>query len=146
MMAHTLSPSNADQYVQLIREHGLPLTELLTSTKCFEFSDDQGTIVGFAGLQRSGMDALLRSLVVLPARQRSGFGSAIVAWVMNVASWNGISRLFALTTTSQAFFHKCGFQTIDRASVPELVCGLSEFAESCCSTAYVMKRDLTRVV
>ena len=146
MMAHRLSPGNADQYVQMVREHGLPLTGLLTSTECFEFSDDQGTIVGFAGLQRAGRDVLLRSLVVLPARQRSGFGLAIVPWIMNFASRNGISRIFALTTTGQAFFHKCGFQNIDRASVPELICGLSEFAESCCSTAYVMKRDLTRVL
>jgi GNAT superfamily N-acetyltransferase len=82
MKARTLSPSNADQYVQIVREYGLPLTGLLTSTECLEFCDDQGAIVGFAGLQRAGTDALLRSLVVLPARQRSGFGSDIVAWVI----------------------------------------------------------------
>src|SRR5262249_72157 len=145
MKARTLSPGNADQYVQIVREYGLPLTGLLTSTECLEFCDDQGAIVGFAGLQRAGTDALLRSLVVLPASQRSGFGSAIVAWVMSFASGNGISRLFALTTTNQAFFYKCGFKTIDRAGVPQLICGLTEFSESCCSSAYVMKRDLTRV-
>jgi N-acetylglutamate synthase-like GNAT family acetyltransferase len=100
MKARTLSPGNADQYVQIVREYGLPLTGLLTSTECFEFCDDQGTIVGFAGLQRAGTDALLRSLVVLSARQRSGFGSAIVAWVMSFASGKGILRLFALTTTN----------------------------------------------
>jgi len=106
--------------------------------------DDQDTIVGFAGLQRVGADALLRSLVVFPARQTTGFGSAIVTWIVSFASSNGISRLFALTTTSQPFFRKCGFQTIDRASVPQSICGLTEFSESCCSSAYVMKRDLIR--
>ena|SRR5262249_29635271 len=146
MKAHTLSPGNADQYVQMVREYGLPLTGLLTSTECFEFCDDQDVIVGFAGLQRVGIDALLRSLVVHPARRRAGFGSAIVKWVMNFASGNGISRLFALTTTSQVFFQKCGFQTIDRASAPQLICGLTEFSESCCSSAFVMKRDLTPAV
>ena len=146
MKAHTLSPGNADQYVQMVREYGLPLTGLLTSTECFEFCDDQDVIVGFAGLQRVGIDALLRPLVVHPAKRRAGFGSAIVKWVMNFASGNGISRLFALTTTSQVFFQKCGFQTIDRASVPQLICELTEFSESCCSSAYVMKRDLTRVI
>jgi N-acetylglutamate synthase-like GNAT family acetyltransferase len=65
---------------------------------------------------------------------------------MEFASGNGISRLFALTTTSQVFFHKCGFQTIDLASVPQLICGLTEFSESCCSSAFVMKRDLTGAV
>jgi hypothetical protein len=53
-----LSPGNADQYVQMVREYGLPLTGLLTSTECFEFCEDQDAIVGFAGLQRVGMDAL----------------------------------------------------------------------------------------
>src|SRR5262249_31827941 len=84
------------------------------------------------------------SLVVFPARQTAGFGSAIVTWIVSFASSNGISRLFALTTTSQPFFRKCGFQTIDRASVPQSICGLTEFSESCCSSAYVMKRDLIR--
>ena len=146
MKASTLSPTNAEHYAQLVREGGLPLTGLLTSTECFEFCDDQDTVVGFAGLQRVGADVLLRSLVVFPARQKAGFGSAIVMWIVSFASSNGISRLFALTTTSQPFFCKCGFQTIDRASVPQSICGLTEFSESCCSSAFVMKRDLTRAV
>ena len=144
MKASTLSPTNAVQYSQLLREYGLPLTGLLTSTKCFEFRDDQSTVVGFAGLQQVGVHALLRSLVVFPARQKAGFGSAIVTWTMSFASSNRISRLFALTTNSQPFFRKYGFQTIDRATVPQSFRGLSEFCESCCSSAYVMKRDLIR--
>src|SRR5262245_41588882 len=95
MKASTLSPANAEHYAQLVREGGLPLAGLLTSTECFEFCDDQDTIVGFAGLQRVGADALLRSLVVFPARQKAGFGSAIVGWIVSFASSNGISRLFA---------------------------------------------------
>jgi N-acetylglutamate synthase-like GNAT family acetyltransferase len=97
-------------------------------------------------LDRVLADALLRSVVVHPTRRRAGFGSAIVEWVMKFASGSGISRLFALTTTSQVFFNKCGFQTIDRASVPQSICGLTEFSEPCCSSAFVMKRDLTRTV
>jgi len=36
MMAH-ISPGNADQYVQMVREYGLPLTGLLTSTESLNF-------------------------------------------------------------------------------------------------------------
>jgi hypothetical protein len=76
MKARTLSSGNAEQYVELVRESGLPLAGLLTETECFEFYDDQDAIVGFAGVQRVGVDGLLRSLVIFPARRKAGFGSA----------------------------------------------------------------------
>ena len=144
MRAHALSPANGEQYSHLIRQSRLPVTGLLDETECFEFYDDQEVIVGFAGLQRAGVDALLRSLIVFPARRNAGLGSAIIGWMTSFAGRNGISRLFLLTTTARPFFIKCGFQTIDRASVPELVGRLAEFSESCCSSAYVMKQNLTR--
>jgi amino-acid N-acetyltransferase len=144
MRAHALGPANGEQYSQLIRQSGLPVAGLLDETECFEFYDDKDVIVGFAGLQRAGVDALLRSLIVVPERRKAGFGSAIVEWTTGLAARDGISQLFLLTTTAQPFFIKCGFQTIDRASVPELIGGLSEFSESCCSSAHVMRRNLTR--
>ena len=119
---------------------------LLTETECFEFYDGQDAIVGFAGLQQVDCYALLRSLVIFPARRMTGWGSVIVTSMMIFASSKGVSQLFALTTTAQPFFTKCGFQTISRENVPQSICGLTEFSESCCSSAYVMKRDLTGVI
>lgn len=119
----------------------LPTDDLMEQDRAFfSLSDDDGPI-GFVGLEGSGPDRLLRSLVVQPSRKRQGHGGSLVAHAEAFARQDGAERLHLLTTTIADFFRARGYQPADRASAPAAISGTAQFASLCpASAAYFVKQ------
>ena len=64
---------------EALRLAALPADDLDDENVCAFALRDGGATVGYAGLELYGGDALLRSVVVDPARRGRGSGQAIVA-------------------------------------------------------------------
>ncbi len=107
----------------------------------FALSDDAGPI-GFIGLEGSGADRLLRSLVVLPARKRQGYGGLLVARAEAVARQSGVERLHLLTQTVPDFFRSRGYRPADRASAPASIASTVQFASLCPASAAYLVKDI----
>ena len=70
------APEDLPRLAKLLDAERLPSGDLgEPGVRLFAFRDG-GAVVGFAGLEVYGKDALLRSVVVDPARRRAGLGRA----------------------------------------------------------------------
>jgi amino-acid N-acetyltransferase len=65
----------------------------------------------------------IRSLVVDDAYKGRGFGKLLVARIIEEARTIGLKRLMALTYVAP-FFHKLGFKTVPKDTLPEKVWGI----------------------
>jgi len=65
----------------------------------------------------------VRSLVVAENVKGRGLGHLLVKQIMTEARTIGLSRLMALTY-APGFFHKLGFRTVSKGSLPEKVWGV----------------------
>ena len=142
VQARPLAPADLRRLAELLDAERLPSADLREpGVRLFAFRDDDAT-VGYAGLEIYGTDALLRSVVVDPARRRAGLGRAIVEATLAQAHRLGATRAFLLTTAAKAYFERLGFVSIDRASVPETILSTRQAAGLCPASAPLMVRTL----
>ncbi len=140
-----VGPADGPALQALLAEAELPKAELGRPGTCYlKLSAPNGTIVGFAGLELCGRDALLRSVVVRPEKRRHGAGRAVVETALARAADLGISTVYLLTTTARDFFAHLGFAVIPRERVPASIARTSEFASLCPETAVCMRKELRR--
>ena len=97
---------------------------------------------GIVGLELYGASGLLRSLVVSPRHRSQGAGSALVTHAERVAVERGVSALYLLTTTAEAFFRRRGYVAAARELAPDAIRRTSEFAGLCPSTSAFMVKYL----
>jgi len=102
-----------------------------------------GALVGCAALDVHGRDALLRSVAVARDLATLGVGTRLVTDLLSHAARSGISAVFLLTTTADAWFPRFGFATIERTDVPAALAGTVEFTKACPSSATVMRATLS---
>lgn len=105
--------------------------------------DAAGNVLGGIGLERCGRHALLRSLVVSPICRRAGLGETLVAAIETVASDDGVSSLYLLTTTAPDFFARLGYRPADRDHVPDAIRKTDEFSRLCPDDARCLVKPLT---
>lgn len=67
--------------------------------------------------------AEIRSLMVDESIKGSGLGRKVVVELINLAQTRKVERLMALTYVPE-FFHKLGFETVDKNIFPEKVWGI----------------------
>jgi N-acetylglutamate synthase-like GNAT family acetyltransferase len=101
-----------------------------------------GEIVGYGGFERYGEDALVRSIVVVPDRRRSGLGRRIVKNVLAQARKQGAERAYLLTIDAQDYFARLGFAVVDRASAPLSILATRQAASLCPISAVLMMKSL----
>jgi len=65
----------------------------------------------------------VRSLVVDDAYQGKGYGRVLVERILDEARLIGLRRIMALTYVPE-FFHKLGFETVSKDTLPEKVWGI----------------------
>jgi len=127
--------------------------DLLTRTKLprggvdalidsFIVAEDDGRLIGVAGVERHGAYGLLRSVAVDPEAQGRGLGRALVERLIAESNENGIAELYLLTTTAEKYFPIRGFAKISREATPAEIQETDEFTDLCPSTATVMRRVL----
>lgn len=96
-------------------------TEIIQSLQEFIVVLDDQTIIGCAGLQIYTADlGEIRTLIVDDQFQGSGAGRLLVEHLIMRAQNIGLKRLMALTYVP-IFFHKIGFDTVEREQLPEKV-------------------------
>jgi len=134
------SPDDLPAIERLLVASSLPLDGVREAATSFVVAEADGTLVGVAGLERCGDNALLRSVAVDPAWRAHGVGQELVTRVIAEAERRGIHGLYLLTTTAERYFPRFGFREIGRDDVPEDVRATAEFRSACPASAIVMVR------
>jgi amino-acid N-acetyltransferase len=134
-----------EPHIRALLEEARLHTESLGGTITeFFLAEEDGVIIGVAGFEYYGDDALLRSVAVQSANRNKGTGSAMIDWMISRAKEKHLKRLVLLTNTAKRFFEKKGFSVIDRSMITnEAMKNCSEFAYLCSPSSTVMMMNLT---
>jgi len=110
----------------------------------FVVREDDGRVVGVAGLELHGEDGLLRSVAVDADYRGQGLAAALVEAVFQRASRVGLGSVYLLTTTAKDYFARRGFTDCPRDQAPAAIRESWEFRTGCPSTAAFMKRAVAQ--
>ena len=139
----TATSSDKKTVRMFLREVKLPTESVDTGTTTFYVGIENGDVVGIAGFEFYGDDALLRSVAVRPNVQSRGIGSKIVDHMLTVARQRKICQVVLLTETAQKFFDRKGFKVVNRSSITnEPMLQSTEFTVACPKSAVCMVLDL----
>lgn len=143
----TFRPARFEDYVAiraLLVTQGLPSEDVGASDEVgrFHLAEQDGQIVGCAGLEVYGTDALLRSVAVTPSMRGSGLGRALVGIAERYAAAIGVRRLFLLTTSAADYFSRIGYKSCDRSVAPPPIQTSSQFSGLCPASAVCMSKQL----
>ena len=136
----TARPADLPAVSRLLAAANLPTEGVAEALPGFVVAEAGDTLVGVAGLEEAGGNALLRSVAVDPAWRHHGVGRALVTRIISDAEAKGVRGLYLLTTTAERYFPNFGFTSVDRAAVPPDIRDTAEFQEMCPATATVMCR------
>ena len=127
----------------LLAAAGLPTADLTAAARADFWGCHEGTqLIGVVGLEIYGAVALLRSLAVAPAWQGRGLGAALLAHAERAARQQGVSALYLLTTTAEAFFARRGYVRLPREAAPPVLHRTAEFAALCPASAVCLTQAL----
>lgn len=135
-------PEDEAGVLALLAESGLPTAGVAEWLAHYTVAEDDGRIVGVAGLEVHGSDGVLRSVAVDPAYRGGGMGGRLSATIIAAARQAGLRRLFLLTETAEDFFPRHGFRPIPREHASDAVKQSVEFREACPDTAVAMVLEL----
>ena len=122
----------------LLSESHLPLAGVDEALRGFFVAESDAAIVGVAGVEPCGDNALLRSVAVASEWRGRGLGRKLVLRAIAQADEQGTRALYLLTTTAETYFPTFGFTATTRDAVPDDVRSTAEFREACPASAVVM--------
>jgi N-acetylglutamate synthase-like GNAT family acetyltransferase len=132
-------PADYRPVVELLSQAKLPTAGVPENLDGFVVAvQGDGSLAGLAGLERYGREGLLRSVVVAPALRGTGVGRALSEHMVGEARRRGLTDLYLLTTTAEAYFPRLGFTVIPRLEIPAGVQASVEFRGACPETAVAM--------
>jgi amino-acid N-acetyltransferase len=108
----------------------------------FVVREDDGRVVGVAGLEVHGEDGLLRSVAVDADYRGQGLATALVEAALERAKILNLRAVYLLTTTARDYFARREFVDCARETAPAAVRESWEFRAGCPSTAAFMKRTV----
>ncbi len=108
----------------------------------FVVREDDGRVVGVAGLEVHGEHGLLRSVAVDVDYRGQGIAASLVEAALERARVVPLRAVFLLTTTARAYFARHGFAECAREDAPAAVRESWEFRTGCPNTAVLMKRPV----
>lgn len=124
-----------------LKYNGLPDLGVDDCVSNFVVVEEQnGSLVGVAGLEVYGQSGLLRSVAVDERFRGQGHGRALVDRVVTSAKAKGIKTLYLLTNDATHYFEGLGFQVVDRKGIDGAVKTSLEFTEACPECAVAMRR------
>lgn len=117
----------------------LPFTDLdEVGRQFYRFDFEPGG--GYAGLEGTGPDRLLRSVLIDASVRGRGLGGKLVGAIEDLARAERIERLHLLTTSAASFFEQCGYRIVERREAPPAIAASHEFTRLCpASAAYLVK-------
>jgi len=110
----------------------------------FVVREDDGRVVGVAGLELHGEDGLLRSVAVDEDYRGQGLAKALLEAVLARAARVGLRSVYLLTTTAREYFARHGFEDCSRDAAPEAIRASWEFRSGCPSSAAFMQRAVAQ--
>jgi amino-acid N-acetyltransferase len=138
-------PHDVKDALALLRRADLPETDVAERWgHYFVVHEDDGRVVGVAGLEVHGDDGLLRSVAVDVDYRRQGLGASLVQAALERASQLELGSVYLLTTDARGYFSRLGFTECPREEAPTAIRGSWEYTTGCPSTALLMKRGVTR--
>jgi amino-acid N-acetyltransferase len=108
----------------------------------FVVREDDGRVVGVAGLEIHGEDGLLRSVAVDADYRGQGLAASLVEAALERAKRVHLRSVYLLTTTARDYFARRGFADCPREEAPAPIRESWEFRTGCPSTAAFMKRPV----
>ena len=102
-------PEDIEEMRVLITEDNMPAIELERWLADFLVVEDDGKIVGCAGVETYGEAAVLRSVVIAPSLRGTGEGVRLVEGSLDYAREKGAKRCYLFTMTAVDFFPRFGF-------------------------------------
>ena len=141
------APADLPAVRALLAESGLPDAGLdaifADHAGDFVLAEADDTLVGVAGLEVRGEDALLRSVAVHPQWRAHGVGRDLVKRLVCMAETRGLRALYLLTMTAEHYFPRFGFEVVARGAVPAAIADTLEFRSACPASAVAMTRPCT---
>lgn len=138
---------NLPAVLQLLQTVNLPIEGVKEHFTTFLVGFDTPTdpsadaqVIACVGLEVYSPSALLRSLAIHPSHQGQGLGKKMVEATMEWAKKHDIQQLFLLTDSAVDFFHKLGFNDINRDQVPKDVQQSIEFTTLCPTAPCLTKK------
>lgn len=128
--------------IKLLSECSLPMSDIEPGKQNFIVAEDEGKLIGCAGLEVYGQIALFRSLAVKSDYRNLSIGKLLTNEVIALGRRKSIREFYLLTNTAEGFFEKQGWDVTDRNEVPPEITRSSEFASICPTTAICMKYTL----
>ena len=98
---------------------------------------EDGSTVGYSGIEACGDAVLLRSLVVLPEHRGKNLGRILTRLTLGRAV--DIADIYLATTTASGFFENFGFAAVNRADIPEAVLSTRQLSGLCPASATIVK-------
>jgi amino-acid N-acetyltransferase len=126
----------------LLRKADLPSAGVAERLSDFFVAEQDGSLIGVAGLEIYRSSALLRSVVVEDEWRGSGVGGRLIDLALEKARARGLEDVFLLTTTAEYYFPRFGFACVNRDAVSVEVQASVEFQGACPASAVVMRRSL----
>ena len=100
---------------------------------------ENSQLVGAAGVELYGNDALLRSVAVASTTRSQGIGLALTRNRVEWCRGQRVRAIYLLTTTSAAFFARIGFEIVARNQAPDGIAGSHQWASACPASSTAMR-------
>lgn len=129
----------------LLLANKLPQDGARQHLSAYLVAEEDGAVVGTAGIEVYGDLGLLRSVAVSPDKQNQGIGKHLFDGVLGVAHRQGLRALYLLTTTAADHFERLGFKRNPRDAAPSALQASDEFRGACPASATFMLRPLIKI-
>lgn len=136
-------PGDDPGLIAALAAEGLPVDDLAEpGRRFFRYDTLDGAAMGYGGLEIHGPDALVRSVVVLPALRGTGIGHNLLALLLARAHAAGARQAWLLTSSAAAFFARAGFREVPRSAAPAAIAATRQAATLCPTSAPLMTRRI----
>jgi amino-acid N-acetyltransferase len=134
--------SGLNQLRESLSQAGLPYDDVSEPGRQFYHFDVDGKWVAYGGLEGTGPDLLLRSMVVCEEHRGEGLGKAVLSELEQYAVSQGAARLHLLTQSAVNFFAANGYELLDRDEAPVAITQTAQFKHLCPSSASYLRKTL----
>lgn len=140
MLYRPATAADRPALVALLTQADLPTTDLPDDLSTFLLAQsDEDNLIGAAGIEPLGEVGLLRSVVVSPDYRGQYIGQTLVDGLLQAAQHNGLTDLYLITTSADAYFERLGFSYISRDNVPDAIAQTQQFSTLCPDSSVVMQ-------
>ncbi len=104
--------------------------------------DAKDRLVGVAGLEVYGDNALLRSVAVVPSFRSQGLARQLTQDRLRWAAGHNVSTVYLLTTDAISYWRRHGFAEIGRNQAPSSIRSTVQWSGGCSTFAIAMKKQV----